>query len=83
MERLEVSVENELDLTNTGVFKAIGQPHLPPGPLMVAEASASAQMLEEARALCDCCGLRPGIRTVFTSAAYETFACAECLGEVA
>jgi hypothetical protein len=34
------------DLTNTGVFEAIGKPHLPPGPLMVAEAAASATMLE-------------------------------------
>jgi hypothetical protein len=49
IERLEVAVENELDLTNTGVFAAIGTPHLPPGPLMVAEAAASAQMLEQDR----------------------------------
>jgi hypothetical protein len=42
-------VDNELDLTNTGVFAAIGKPHLPPGPLMVAEAACSAQMLEADR----------------------------------
>jgi hypothetical protein len=42
-------MDNELDLTNTGVFKAIGTPHLPPGPLMVAEAAASATMLEQDR----------------------------------
>jgi hypothetical protein len=40
---------NDLELTNTGVFKAIGTPHLPPGPLMVAEAACSAAMLETDR----------------------------------
>jgi hypothetical protein len=40
---------SDLELTNTGVFKAIGKPHLPPGPLMVAEAAASATMLEQDR----------------------------------
>lgn len=39
----------DLELSNTGVFEAIGTPHLPPGPLMVAEASASAAMLEQDR----------------------------------
>jgi hypothetical protein len=71
------------DCTNTDVFKQLGTPHLPPGPLMVAEAAASAAMLEQDRALCDCCQLRPGVRTVFTSAAYETWTCEECLREAA
>jgi hypothetical protein len=43
-------MDDDTTLTNTGVFAAIGAPHLPPGPLMVAEASASAQMLEQDRA---------------------------------
>jgi hypothetical protein len=41
----------EAELTNTGVFEALGTPHLPPGPLMVAEAAASATMLEQDRLL--------------------------------
>lgn len=43
------TLDNDLELTNTGVFAAIGVPHLPPGPLMVAEAAASAHMLEHDR----------------------------------
>jgi hypothetical protein len=54
-------MDDETTLTHTGVFKAIGKPHLPPGPLMVAEAAASATMLEQDRVQkpravgCGCC----------------------------
>jgi hypothetical protein len=41
-------MENEIELGNTGVFKT-NPPFLPPGPLAVAEAGASATMLEGAR----------------------------------
>jgi hypothetical protein len=44
-------VNDETTLSNTGVFAVLGTPHLPPGPQMVAEAAASAQMLEDDRRL--------------------------------
>lgn len=59
-------MENEIELGNTGVFKAIGKPHLPPGPLMVAEAACSAHMLEQDRQI------GRGVPTTCIETAYGT-----------